>query len=254
MGTRVRIMDLELDLMTQENLQAEVAAYLADDVLNVIHVISLDYIDMYDENELVKQVLSQADLVLPGERTILSAHHVEVLETAGMVVDYKSLRGMTELLSLGNKTCYLVLRNEKEAKSVYHYMSRHFPRENVLGVYVADGGVAEEALINDINTKLPDVILLSLDSTSQEEWLQNNKGKVNARICLVIGSILPLIMRDNVHVPGWISRIHLGAVYKFFVRIPNSHFFRKRIFNRKMDDYNIKKKLRGNGNEKIREK
>ena len=68
MGTKVQIMDMELDLFTQETFHDEIASYLANDVLNVVHMISLDYIDMYDENELVQEVMKEADMVLPGRR------------------------------------------------------------------------------------------------------------------------------------------------------------------------------------------
>ena len=56
-------MDMELDLFTQETFHDEIASYLANDVLNVVHMISLDYIDMYDENELVQEVMKEADMV-----------------------------------------------------------------------------------------------------------------------------------------------------------------------------------------------
>lgn len=247
MGTKIRIMDLEVDLLTEESLQNELAGYLDNDYTNVVHLISLDYIDTYDKNELVQQVLDRADMVLPGEKAILSAHHVDVLETGGMVVDYHCIQNLIHPLRLAERTYYLVLRDEKEAKAVYRCLISQFPKSNILGVYVADGNVSEETLINDINTKLPDIVILSMDSTSQEEWLENNKGKVNTKLCVVGGSILPLILRDNIHIPAWIRRLHLGSVYQWVVRIPYSHFFRRRIFNRKMDDYNIKKKLRGNG-------
>ena len=247
MGTKIRIMDLEVDLMTEESLQSELAGYLDNDYTNVVHLISLDYIDTYDKNELVQQVLHRADMVLPGEKAILSAHHVDVLETGGMVVDYHCIENLIYPLNLAERTYYLVLRNEKEAKAVYRSLTSRFPQSNILGIYVADGNVSEETLINDINTKLPDIVLLSMDSTAQEEWLENNKGKVNTKLCVVGGSILPLILRDNTYIPAWIRRLHLGSIYQWGVRIPYSHFFRRRIFNRKMDDYNIKKKLRGNG-------
>lgn len=244
MGTRIRIMDLELDLLTQETLQEEVASYLSNEYLNIVHMISLDYIDAYDENELVKQVLGQADLILPGEKAILSAHHVEVLETGGMVVDYHSLQELIRSLALEEKTYYLVLRNRKEARAMYRYMTEYFPKDNVAGVYVADSGVSDETLINDINTKLPDIIILSMDSTEQEEWLENNKSKLNAKLCFVAGSILPLIIRDNIHVPKWLGKIHLAGAFRWVSKIPYSHSLRKRIFNRKMDDYITKKKSR----------
>ncbi len=246
MGTRIRIMDLEVDLLSEESLQREMAGYLENDYTNVVHMISLDYIDTYDKNELVQQVLDRADMVLPGEKAILSAHHVDVLETGGMVVDYHCLLNLVKPLNLAERTFYLVLRNEKEAKAMYRYLTKYFPKDNILGVYVSDGNVSEETLVNDINIKLPDILLLSMDSTGQEEWLEKNKGKVNTKLCVVGGSILPLIIRDNVYIPVWIRRLHLSGIFQWIVRIPYSHFFRRRIFNRKMDDYNTKKKLRGN--------
>ncbi|MBO5489286.1 MAG: WecB/TagA/CpsF family glycosyltransferase [Eubacterium sp.] len=245
MGTKVQIMDLELDLLTQETFEKNVTEYLSNDVLNVVHMISLDYVDTYDENELVRDILAEADLVLPGEKAILSAHHVEVLETGGMVVNYRSL--MSESLEeiLKDKTFYLIDRSEKEAKQLFRYLARHFSSEQVLGVYAADGEESEEVLINDINTKLPDVIILSMGSTRQEEWIHNHKNKLNAKICLVAGSIVPHILRDNVHVPQWVERMHLAELYRFVAKIPNAKFFRKRIFKRKMNHYTTKKRLWG---------
>lgn len=244
MGTKVKIMDIEVDLLTQETCLEELQGYLENDYLNIVHMISLDYIDAYDKNDLVQTALEEADLVLPGEKAILSAHHVDVLETGGMVVDYHGIMDLLETLHLDNRTFYLVLRNAKEAKVFYQYWKDHFSSEQITGIYAADGEVTEEALINDINTKLPDVVLLSMASTEQEEWLENNKSKMNARLCLVAGSVMPMILRENVHVPAWIQKIYLGGVYRWLARIPYSHSFRKRIFNRKMDDYIIKKKFR----------
>ncbi len=240
MGTRVQIMDLELDLLTQETFEAEISAYLSNEVLNVVHMISLDYIDTYDENELVRQVLAEADMVLPGENAILSAHHVDVLETGGMVVNYECLAHLYQDL-LKDKTFYLICRSEKEAKDVFRFASKYIASENILGVYAARGSVTEEALINDINTKLPDIILVSMESTDQEEWLSNNRSKLNAKLCFVVGSILPHFLRQNVLVPAWLEKIHLGGLYRAICRIPNAHFVRRRIFNRKMDSYASRK-------------
>lgn len=244
MDTRANIMDLEVDLLPRETLQVKVQQYLESEYPNVIHMISLDYIDAFDQDELVKNTLQQADLVLPGEKAILTRHHVDVLETGGIVVDYHGILELADPLRDSGNSFYLVLRNEKEAKIVYRYLIRHFEKEKIAGIYVADGDVTEETLINDINTKLPDVIVLSMDSTDQEKWLENNLAKVNARLCFVIGSVMPLILRENVYVPDWMQRLHLGGVFRWVMRIPYSHSFRRRIFHRKMDDYNIKKKFR----------
>lgn len=244
MGTKLNIMDMEVDLLPKETFQAKVKEFLEDDHLDIVHIISLDYMDKYDTDELVRKTLDEAQLVLPGEKAILSAHHVDVLETGGMLVDYRGAMEVLPTLEKEKRTLYIAARNEKEAKMIYRYAVRHFGKEQIVGVDVADGPVTEEALINDINTKLPDIILLSWESTAQEEWLDNNRLKLNAKLCVALGSVMPIIMRENVHVPLWIQKMHLEKLYRWLAKIPYSHTFRKRIFNQKMDNYNNKKKFR----------
>ena len=68
MGTRIKIMDLEVDILSEETLREEIAGYLSLDSLNMVHLVSLDYIDTYETNDLVQDTLREADMVLPGER------------------------------------------------------------------------------------------------------------------------------------------------------------------------------------------
>ena len=45
MGTKVKVMDIEVDLLTQETCLEELQNYLENDYLNIVHMISLDYIE-----------------------------------------------------------------------------------------------------------------------------------------------------------------------------------------------------------------
>lgn len=243
MGTRIKIMDIELDILPESTFREEMESYLSNDYLNVMHLVSLDYIDMYDENELVQDVLQEADMVLPGEKAILSSSHVDVLETGGMVVDYRTAFKSVDQTLFEGKKCYLVLKNKKEAKIVFRYLVTHCPYLEVVGLRTADGDITDEALVNDINVKLPDVILMSMEGTQGEEWIHANRQKVNAKLCVMLGSIMDMILRDNIHVPKAIKVLQLGKIYTCIARIPYSNFWRRRIFRKKMDNYNNKKLL-----------
>ncbi len=240
MGTSIRIMDLELDILPEETLRDRIAEYVSSDILNIIQLISLDYVDTYEKSESVREMLEEADLVLPGEKAILSSYHVDVLETGGMVVDYRSAeRACSDIME--GKKCYMVLHSRKEARIVYRYLASHHPDVQVIGLYTEDSGITEEALINDINTKLPDVVIVSMGGTGGEEWILNNKLKINARLCVGMGGVMNLIIRENIHVPKALKTLHLGGVYTFMARLPYSNTWRKRIFQKKMDNYNSRK-------------
>ncbi len=251
MSTRVKVMDLELDLLSEEAYQSQMTECLSNDVLKVVHLISLDYLDVCEKNPFVRETMQEADLVLPGEKAILSSCHVDVLETGGMIVDYRTAGKALDPAVLDGKKYYLVSQSKKEAKIVYRYLGSHYPQMEMTGVYAADGEVTEETLINDINTKLPDLIIVSMESPRGEEWIQNSRLKINARLCVMMGSIMQLIIRENVHVPGTVRLLHLDRVYSWIVRIPYSNFWRRRIFRRKMDNYNSKKLLTEAGAEEL---
>lgn len=241
MSNRIKVMGLELDILSEEAFQKELNDFFSNDSFNVVHLISLDYIDSYEENEQVKDTLAEADLVLPGEKAILSSCHVDVLETAGMAVDYQTAANMCNRDMLEGRKCYLVLRNKKEAKIVYRYIATHHPYMEVVGVYTSDSSVTEEALVNDINTKLPDLVVVSMEDIRGEEWLRDNRVKINAKLCVVLSSVMDIMIRENIHIPGFIRRMHLGKIYMLIARIPYSHVWRRRIFRKKMDNYNNRK-------------
>lgn len=241
MGTKIKIMDLEVDILSEETLREEIAGYLSLDALNIIHLVSLDYIDTYEANDLVQDTLRESDMVLPGEKAILSTYHVDVLETGGMVVDYRSAGRVADRELLEGKKCYLVLKDQKEARVVYRYLITHYPFLEIVGLYVAGKEVSQEALINDINTKLPDLILISMEDIQAEEWIHSNKLKINAKLCVVLSSVMNLIIRENIHIPKFVKRLQLGSIYACIARIPYSNFWRRRIFRKKMDNYNNKK-------------
>lgn len=241
MGNRIRVMGLEMDMLSDEAFQTELKEFLSNDSLNVVHMISLDYMDSYEQNEQVREMLEEADLILPGEKAILSSCHVDVLETAGMVVDYRSVLDLCNSDMLAGRKCYLVMRNKKEAKIAYRYIATHHPYMEVAGLYAADSSVTEEALVNDINTKLPDLIVMSMEGTMGEEWLRENRVKINAKLCVVLSSVMDIMIRENIHIPVWLKRLHLGKAYTRIARIPYANVWRRRIFQKKMDNYNNRK-------------
>lgn len=243
MGTSLKIMDLELDLLTEETFCKKMAKYLSGDLFRVVHLVSLDYIDKYEEEPVVQEVLEEADLVLPGEKAILSLYHVDVLETGGMVVDYRIAHRLLKKDLLKGKKCFLVLRSKKEAKIVYRYLKSAYENLDIVGVYSMDTGVTEEALVNEINTKVPDLILMAMENHEAESFLKHKRHMINAKMGVVLSGVMDMILRENIHVPNVIKKLHLGKIYTSAARIPYSVRWRRRIFRKKMDNYNTKKQL-----------
>ena len=240
MGTRVHVMGLEVDVLTEETLQAQLTEYLTNDYLNIVHLVSMDYVEEESSDD-VRQALAEADLVLPGENAILNGHHVGVLEAGGMVVNYRNVFSVLESIRLDGKKSYFVMRNRNEAKRFYGLIRRMHMGDTCVGIYALDGKATDEMVINDLNTQVPDLVFLALDKETQEQWIHENRQKMNAKLCICVGGVLPLIQRENPHIPNVLKILHLDGVYRKLLRIPNSYSIRTRIFKKKMADYNNKK-------------
>lgn len=241
MGNRINVMGLEIDILSEETFEDDMNEYLASDYLNIVHLISLDYMDAYEEDEQLREILEEADRVLPGEKAILTSCHVDVLETGGMVVDYRTAWRLCGNGMMDGKSCYLVLRNKKEAKIVCRFLLTHCPELEIVGLCTLDNGISGEDLVNDMNSKVPDLIVMSLESTQGEEWLHKNRAKINAKLCIVMSSVMNMIIRENIHIPKVLKDLHLGKIYTVIARMPYWDMWRKRIFRKKMDNYNNRK-------------
>lgn len=90
MQASVRIMDVDVDMLSNDILISKMNEYLIDERLQVILFASTELLNLAVENEEYHELIDRADLFLPGEEALLSAHHSDVLKAGDMVVSCKS--------------------------------------------------------------------------------------------------------------------------------------------------------------------
>lgn len=239
MGTRINVMDFEIDLLTEETLLSLLEEYLSNDYLNVIHLVSTTLIDKADQEPVLRESLYHADMVLPGEKELLIQHHVDVLETGGMIVDYKGVCTVLAQMDLTEKTTYLIAKDISEVRAINRLCRRFDNIPKFVGVHCTSDGDNDDLLVNEINNYAPDFVLLSMESPMQEIWIDENKVKLNAKLCISIGSIIDEIIQENKETNPILHFFRLDKIGHF---LKNEVFFHKgRIFKRKLADYNNRK-------------
>ena len=104
MQASVKIMDIDVDMMSNDVFVRKMNEYLTDDHLDVIMFASTKMLNKAMEDEEYRALLEKADLFLPGEKALLATHHVDALEAGDMVVNYRSLGMMLENLIKEDRT------------------------------------------------------------------------------------------------------------------------------------------------------
>ena len=121
MQVSVKIMGIDIDMMSNDIFIQKMNEYLTEDSLDVILFASTDMLNRAVDDLEYQQILKQAKLLLPGEEALLTTHHVDILEAGGMVVSCRSLGMMLENLIKEDRTLYIIAESEEEVAGLQEY-------------------------------------------------------------------------------------------------------------------------------------
>ena len=104
MQTSVKIMDIDVDMLSNDVFIQKINDYLTNEKLQVIFFASTEMLNRAAQEAEYRELIEMVELFLPGEEALLSAHHEEVLEVGDMVVSCRSFGLALEKLKKENRT------------------------------------------------------------------------------------------------------------------------------------------------------
>lgn len=242
MDIKVKVMDLDVNIMDSNVFNKKVEDYLGSDKANVLLLATSRLFIEAGENEQFREMLKTADAIVPGDETLLGMYPAEALERGGVVINYQCLSELLVCLSKKHYTLYMVARNETELQMVKDFFQ--YSEYNISVV----GGVLEEEfeneqIINEINGLAPDILLVDLDTPRQEIWIMECRTKINTKLCVGLGGIMQHMIVGYGRVPAILYPLHLAGLYKKFIL--NSKWMKEKErekFQKKVKDFREKKK------------
>jgi len=239
MQASVKIMDIDVDMLTNDVFIKKINEYLSEEKLQVILFASTGLLDKAVAEEEYRKLIEMAELFLPGEEALLSAHHVDVLEAGDMVVSCKSFGLVLEKLKKENRSIYIVSKSDRDVEILKGYCKRMQPELRIAGSSTYDGEMDDGAIVNEINNHIPDILLVDLETGVQEKWIMEHVSLLNAKICIAIGGVAGLILAQEKKTPIWVKKLRLEKIYHKLVREQTvKKGFKARIFRKKVVQYN----------------
>lgn len=247
MNKKIRIMDVDLNILDHRQLEEKVREYLENDYMNVILLASEKLLLYAAEHPEFRERLLRADMILPGEEELLGMHHGEVLKEGGMIVSYRCLERLLRAFRGEEKTVYIVYDEERYLHFIENAF-RDLQFESVLKGSAMEQPTEDEAIINEINSLAPDVLLVAMEAPKQEKWIMDHSIQLNSKLCLGLGGIMDRMITEYKQEPVIISKLHLSGLYDALIRQNSYKSLRKeKVFRQKIKEY--RKKKRGKSNE-----
>lgn len=240
MGGIVNVMGLPVNIMTENEFTSLMKTYVTNDYMNIIYMVSVDtYQALAGEPEL-SESMQIADLILPAERILMSSFHGRKIK--GIVNSYRYLLYLLRKPDLIKKMC-IIGNDNKSSLEMADFLGSQNPELEVCGVYSIEAGYNDETVINDINSKEPDILILTVDSPQLEHWILEHKSKIFVKVCVGLGNMSDVIVKENKSPANWIIRLGLDKLY---YDIKNKKYSdnkkKERIMQSLIADYNSREK------------
>ena len=210
---RIEVMDIPFDNVTLD--EAVEAALRLMDREGCAYGVTPNSEIVYEalRDHSLRQILCRADLVLPDGAGVVLGAKILGTPLKQKVAGVDFVQALMERLQDTDKTFYFLGSKPGIAELAAEKLHERFPNLKICGM--ADGYFQEEGpVIEAINEKKPDVLLVCLGSPKQENFMWNHRQEISAGLMLGLGGSLDSFAGTVKRAPKWMIRCNLEWFYR----------------------------------------
>lgn len=209
----ISVLGLELEHKSSKEALREGIGYLQTEAISTIDLIGRQTVLNLQENADLKAALEVFDMVLPGTEELLLSGGIEDARTARRDCGRSFLEMYLQYMKKNKKRVFVLDESREGTDSVLALLQKKYKELNVVGTYALSEEIAaEEKVVNEINSLIPDCVICAMPSPLQEAFLIRNYALLNTRVWLGCGDLLQTMCEeDNV-----IQRIRNFFLKKIF--------------------------------------
>ncbi len=255
---RVSIEDI--DVLAFENVQGLFQRILHE--LNKPRQVVISYLNVHVANSAfakpeLKAFLQNIDFVYcDGSGIQLGAKlQGQNIPTRFPAADW--IMDFIKLLSEKEKSIYLLGGQPGIADKMYSRLNKEIPNHTVIGNhhgYILKDQDLEKEVIEDINNKKPDILIVGFGTPLQEEWIQKHRHKLNTSLIMPLGAVMDYFTGETHRCPQWVGDIGFEWFYRLCLeprRMAGRYIIGNPCFVSRIISQNILSKLQKNKAQQI---
>lgn len=191
MEEKIKVFDIELNLMTAKKAMKQVMQYMKGECVSTIELIPMEVLLKGQDDDEWKNLLKTMDLLLPSDCEILESTEITDENAIRDLENHTFIRLFLRYLEKNKKKVFLLTENEEETVELKKRIAAYRKGIQFAGeaVITAESG-STDAVINAINGVEPDCILSGLSYPWQERFIVQSKALLNARVWFGCGFLL----------------------------------------------------------------
>lgn len=211
----MEILGVRIDKVNMDEATKIAEKYLREDKLHMVFTPNPEMIVNANQDEEFKTILNSSSLNIPDGNGIVWASKKMKDPLEERVAGFDFIHRLFELGKDKNINFYFlgskpgVAEKAKEnLKNIYEYI-------NVVGTQ--DGyfkEADEEKIVDDINQKQTDILLVALGSPKQEKFIYKYKDRLNCKIAIGVGGCFDVISGEVKRAPNIFIKMKLEWLYR----------------------------------------
>lgn len=212
---KCKILGVNIDTYSFNESLEICKGYLKSIKSHMIFTPNPENIIIANDNLEFMKILNAGDLVIPDGIGIVLASKLYKNKIKERVTGYDLSLALLNYIKDTDFTVYFFGSAVKVAERAKANMEAEFKGLNVVGYHDGiDFEKKSQEIIDDINTKRPDMVFVGLGMINQETWIYKNAKHLNTKLLIGFGGVLDHFAGDINRAPTIYQRSGLEWLYR----------------------------------------
>ena len=178
----IDVAGIELDNYSVRETIMNVEKNMSDNGFHTIEEVNMEMLLQAESDEVIREALASVEHTVIAERGIL--------EAVGEIDHHDFFYKMMKRIERNRKTIFVVGEKMEQTEQMCERIMELYPKCEVIGAEAIEECSGNlDALINEINSQTPDVIISVIPSPLQEHFLVENREKLSAGLWYGMGTM-----------------------------------------------------------------
>lgn len=198
MNNKINVLELELHNDTAKEAMQKVMEYMKTEPLNIVEFITSDSLLLSKDDEVLRDNISQADLVLTIEKSFLELAGVTDRRRIQEAENGLLLKMILRYFHKNQSKVFLLAGSEEDRIRLAEYFEQYYPGIRLVGMeLVSSDRSMDDMILNSINGVEAECVISVLPSPLQETFVVRNRILLNTRVWLGLGKNVKLPMNPQ---------------------------------------------------------
>ncbi len=218
---QARIFELPIELGHPAELLARIVGWVGSGgpTKRVMYV-NAHVLNQSREDRALRTALEQADLVYCDGYGVRLAAKALSAEIPHRMTGADWIWDLAALCEQRGSSVYLLGCEPGVAAQAGQRLRRAHPRLRVVGThhgYFELGSGHDERVIEDINARRPDILLVGMGTPKQELWVQANAHRLDVDVLWTVGALFDVVSGKVPRAPGWLADNGLEWIFRLAI-------------------------------------